>query len=393
MRRFLPALIGIFLLAAWLRVDFFYTLAYLLLGVYVFSRLWIWRCHADLRVERRIPTHAYWGDHVDVEVIVRNRGWLPIPWLHVHESLPVELHSPPFHQEVVSLGPRGVCHIRYTLDCRRRGRHAVGPFRVQLGDTLGLVEPLSAEVGPAHIVVYPRVLPLPALGIPARSPLARLRALTPLYEDPTRIAGVRPYSVGEPLRRIHWAASAHTGSLLVKQYQPGIARETLIFLDLDRAAYAGRAISDAVELAVTAAASLATHIVVRERQAIGLATMVCDEGGEAGHYYAAPHSQRAYLMAMLETLAQVQAGPETSFEDRLERASSRMPWGSTLVIITGRSSASLTESCLALRSRGFAVVLLLLRPVSTAAEAQMSGLQSMGPDIHFVWEERDLLRV
>ena len=38
-----------------------------------------------------------------------------------------------------------------------------------------------------------------------------------LYEDPTRISGVRPYEAGDPLNRVHWRATARTGALHSKR--------------------------------------------------------------------------------------------------------------------------------------------------------------------------------
>ena len=88
--------------------------------------------------------------------------------------------------------------------------------------------------------------------------------------------GVRPYQIGDSPRRIHWSATASAGQMLVKRYQPAIARETLICLDLDLTSYTGKRFYDATELAIVTAASIANHIAVREGLPVGLATQALD---------------------------------------------------------------------------------------------------------------------
>ena len=94
MRRFVPFLLILFAIAAFLRVDFFFTILYLFFGVYLLSRLWARRMVERLEVERRFVSRAFQGERVMVDVTVHNAGWLPVPWLEVHEALPVQLIAP-----------------------------------------------------------------------------------------------------------------------------------------------------------------------------------------------------------------------------------------------------------------------------------------------------------
>ena len=48
--------------------------------------------------------------------------------------------------------------------------------------------------------------------IASRRPIGEIRISHRLFEDPTRIAGVRAYQSGDPLNRIHWRATARTGA-------------------------------------------------------------------------------------------------------------------------------------------------------------------------------------
>jgi uncharacterized protein (DUF58 family) len=285
-------LIVLFIIAVVLRIDFFFTIFYLFALVYALSHIWMQSTARRLTVQRRFDDHAFCGDQVQVNLDLHNGGWLPLPWVEAHESLPVQLVAPPFHRQVFSLGPGARRRLTYHLHCHQRGYYPIGPLTVRAGDLLGLVRPRIERADPAFLIVYPRIVSLEQLGLPTRSPQVVLPAQTPLFEDPARVIGVRDYQRGDSPRRIHWTASAKATSvaaadprgggqslplrLMVKQYQPAIARETLICLDMDERDYGQRQRYTGTELAVIVAASLANHIVVREGLPVGLLTEARD---------------------------------------------------------------------------------------------------------------------
>ncbi len=390
MRNFVPFLLFLFVIAAVLRVDFFFSIAYLFFAVYLLSRLWIQRTAEHLHVERRFVDHAFPGDQVTVDVSVHNSSRLPTPWLEVHESLPVDLVTPPFHHEVATLKPRERHQFHYTLNCRQRGYYPIGPMTLQTGDLLGIIDRRQVKVASEHIIIYPQVVPLQQLGLPTRSPQVALPARSPLFEDPTRVRGVRDYVRGDSPRRIHWTATASTGRLLVKQYQPSIARETLIYLDLDEASYGQRQRYTATELAIVTAASIANHIIVREGLAVGLTTEAWDPLLDKQiRFFLPPRSERTHLMNLLEVLARVQVASVTPFAELLRRESVNLSWGATLVVISGRESESLFDTLLYLRRVGMAVALILIQPGHTPDELQKRS-SLLNIPIHRLWKAQDL---
>lgn len=390
MRRILPYALLLLALAALLRIDFYFSIVYLLAAVYLLARLWMREAGGRLRFARHGTTRAFVGQQVTVEVEVHNTSRLPLPWVEVRESLPVALTSPPFRHQVLSLGAGEKATFRYMLDCRQRGYHRLGPLQAILGDPLGLeVRRLTHEARDT-VIVYPRVVPLARLGLPSRAPLAVLRTPVPLFEDTTRLTGVRPYRVGDSLRRMHWSASARTGALQVKLFQPAIARETLICLDLDRGNYDPQHFYDAIELAIVSAASIATHIVVRERLAVGLATQALDPLTQQVERFALPpRRERAALIAMLEVLARAQLCTGTHLPDFLQQETAHLSWGSTVAVITGRPNEALFDTLVQLRTGGFAVTLLLIQQGKVVPELQARAALLHIP-IFSIWQERDL---
>ena len=301
-------LIVLLTIAVVLRIDFFFTVFYLFVLVYALAHIWMQITAKRLTIRRRFDDHAFIGDQVLVELDVHNQGWLPLPWLEAHESLPVQLATPPFHRHVFSLGPHARRRLSYRLHCQQRGYYVIGPLAVRSGDLLGLVRPRLERAESAHLIVYPRVLSLEQLGLPTRSPLVALPARSPLFEDPARVMGVREYQRGDSPRRIHWSASAKatavaawaasgpaagTMHLMVKRYQPAIARDTLICLDLYQEDYGQRQRYTATELAIVVAASLANHIIVREGLPAGLLTAALDPYSELDQGPMPPHAPRS----------------------------------------------------------------------------------------------------
>ncbi len=403
MPNLIPFLVLLFLIAALLRVDFFFTIAYLFAIVALFTRLWTRYAADHLQVRRRLISRAFIGDEVDVEVLVHNAGRLPLVWVDVRDSFPAVLASPPFHREVLSLGPREERRLHYRLTCRRRGYYPLGPLTAQTGDWLGLHPSLEVcmpeppEGEGAYLIVYPQVVALTQLGLPTHSPLATLPARAALIEDPARIMGVRPYQDGDSLRRVHWTASARVGRWLVKRYEPSMARDTLILLDLCGDSYERRYRYDAPEIAIVAAASLANHIVVREGLATGLSTLAWDPLTAAQQVFSLPpRNERAHLIGILEVLARVDLIPardtaesDGAFAHFLRQETLHLSWGATVVAISGQASPLLLDTLGQLRRSGFAVTLILARQALTPPPLQERA-SVLGIPLYHVWHERDL---
>lgn len=390
MRDFVPFLLLLLLIAVVLRIDFYFTVLYFLAAIWFLSRLWARRARQQVRAGRRFTDRAFVGDEVEVELTVRNDGWLPVPWLEASESLPVQLLAAPFERQAISLGPHESRRFSYRLACRRRGYYPLGPLSVQTGDLLG-IERGGLTLGEAQrLTIYPRVVPLRRLGLPTRSPLVALPTRSPLFEDPSRVMGVRDYRRGDSPRRMHWTATARSGRLMVKQYQPAIARETLICLDLNGENYGGRHRDEATELAIVVAASIANHIILRERLPAGLATEAWDPvPGARQQFSLPPRAERAQLMRLLEILARVGVASEASFGALLRRESIGLAWGATLTVITGGESDELLDTLLSLVRRGFTVALVLVGP-DPPADGARGGAERLGVPVRRVRHERDL---
>ena len=108
------------------------------------------------------------------------------------------------------------------------------------------------------LLVYPRMVPLTALGLPADRPFGEYRALRRLAEDPLRMNGARAYAPGDTLRTIHWKATARRGELHTKTFDAAAAQPLALFLNVNTFEQIWEGVDpDLLEYAISATASIA----------------------------------------------------------------------------------------------------------------------------------------
>jgi uncharacterized protein (DUF58 family) len=397
--RILPLLAVLLAVAFFTRVNFFFYLLYSLFGIYFLGRLWASRSVAAVDVRRHHEPRMFYGESLAVSVDVRNRGWLPVLWLRLSDTVPFDLMGGPAFRRVLSLWPGEHQHHEYRLMGRRRGYYHLGPLVGQGGDILGTAAYEKRVGDDDWVIVYPRIVPLRDLGLPSQSPFGVLPSKQRLFEDPARIRGVRDYQPGDSLRRVDWKSSARVGQLLVRRYEPAIALETAIFLNMAGGEYPQAYRHTATERAIVVSASLAAHL-AEQRQAVALATNGRDPlrrappAPQTAATAALPlRKGREHLMNVLDLLARVELVAEgeeaVPFLELLNRKSLALPWGSTVVAITSQEADGLMETLLVLRRRGLRILLVLTCPSrgfdATAARAAQIGVPTVR-----IWAEKDL---
>ncbi len=368
---------------------------YALLGVIIasrlLSRLWIENLAAQRECNR---LSASIGDKVAVVVNVRNRGLVPIAWVLLEDVLPrkaIEVRPPSLNIEgrrlrLMMLGGLGKDIMLYQLICARRGYYQIGPLVLETGDLFGLHRRYRIATDPHFVLVYPDVVPLSGYDIASRRPIGEVRLQHKLYEDPTRISGVRRYETGDPLNRVHWRATARTGMLHSKVYEPSTIAGATILLDFYEPDYPAKDEPLRSDLAIKVAASLA-NAVYEMGQQIGLvsncrdaADRIRQEGWE-GQPRTRADARRAaamleksdrlqpvvvptrrgpeQLMQILQTLARAELTDGFDLSQLVTEAIGRMPRDATVVAILPVLSPAAMLALRTLRRRGFAVTAIL----------------------------------
>ncbi len=160
-----------------------------------------------------------------------------------------------FRLEVASRG--AVTRTWYERRPQRRGRHVLDQCWLRFADPLELAENTLRLSGSATLMVTPRTLPLPPF--PGRT-FGR-SGETPFPQ--TALSGpddvlVRDYQPRDDVRRVHWPATARTGTLMVRREEA--AWDPTAWVLLDSRAPAHRGPSTGFEWLVTCAASMGASL-------------------------------------------------------------------------------------------------------------------------------------
>jgi uncharacterized protein (DUF58 family) len=178
----------------------------------------------------------------------------------------------------------------------------------------------------------------------------------------------------------------------VKLFEPSVALEAAIFLNLQGQDYYARQRVESTELAVIVAASIANWV-IEKQQSVGLFTNGNDPllaGKRAVPI--PPVKGRQNFMRLLDTLAGVEVVSQDGaapFLDLLEKEGYQLSWGTTLILITGMAGDALFDALFALRRRGLDVTLILVGPIRRWSKVQARARQ-FGIQLHHVFDERDL---
>ena len=380
-------LIGFVVLAIFTQDGFTITLIYLFAGLYAVGSWWSRKALEAVNFTRDYNDRVFPGEDIPVRLKFTNTGWLPVVWMQISEGIPVELAAGNVFRQVAHIPPRGSAIFEYTLYARKRGYYRVGPINIQSGDVLGLIDNLAREGPEGGLIVYPRVIPLSKIRLPSRSPLGTLRHTQPIFEDPTRVIGKRDYVAGDSLRRVDWKATAVTRRVQVKLYEPSIALETAIFLNLNRDDYLIRYQHEATELGIIVAASLANWL-AGKKQSVGLFTNGTDPlGNNSLAKPIPPRAGRGQITRILEMLARVKTSEGMAFVDLIQEKRVHIPWGTTLVFITASASEAFFDEIFRASRAGLNTVLALCGPVAGLQETRSRADYFGIPLVHFQSEQ------
>jgi uncharacterized protein (DUF58 family) len=361
------------ILAVILRQGGLLLVAVLLLMLYGVSQ--IWARYALRRVEytRRLSTNrAFCGEEITFETSLANRKVLPLPWVQIDEEmdeqlvLPAAVVTAPSHRpgRVVlrNIMPVGWYHrVKrvYTIRCTKRGYFSFGPTRIQSGDYFRFRVREMDVGGPTNLIVYPRMVPLSQLGIPSRDPFGDIRVRRHLFQDPVRVASIREYAPGDPLKRIHWKATARIGRLQTKIFEHTTSTDLAIFFDVRTVKHPfwGEFVQ-LLETGAIAAASIANHAI--------------DKGYRVGLYVNHPYPDSASLIRIkpsshpeqlqhiLEALAMVAPTESVAIDRLVRQEGGTLPWVSTLVAVTAVPTPGLVSALETFARAGRPVALIMV---------------------------------
>lgn len=185
---------------------------------------------------------AFAGESGEMIEVVGNHSPFLIPWLRLESYLSpylklgkqdsVQSLHETFYASLFTLMPyqqiRRTHHIRFL----RRGIYELGSASMTAGDILNIFRFSLSPEDSVQVLVFPRLLDAdqipPVLSQQMGEPSRRRQ----LMEDPFLVRGIRAYQPGDPIRDIHWPATARVGQAQLRLHDYSARTRLLVVLNV-----------------------------------------------------------------------------------------------------------------------------------------------------------------
>ncbi len=328
-----------------------------------------------IRYTRRFHfTRGFPGEQTEARITIENKKMLPLSWLRASDSWPfavgpedqdtlspshiqgqgylVNLYSLRWHERITR---------SYILRFQKRGIYPIGPLMLEAGDLFGLYDQQIEIENQEYLTVFPEMLAMDPLRLRAEDPFGERRSPKPLIEDPNRPMGIRPYRPEDGFRRIHWNATARTGELQVKVYQPVSSRVMVLCFNVSTELHFWLGYSPALmEHMIKLCATLA-YEGMEDGYMVGLFCNGCLAHSDQP-FRIQPGRSPNQLAVLLGALAGVTPYVTAPFESFLVRSMTEIPFGATLVVVTALVPESLQDTLIRLRRYRPNITLISLAP-------------------------------
>jgi uncharacterized protein (DUF58 family) len=298
------------------------------------------------------PLRAFEGETLTVQVTVT--AITDLPPTEIWHVLPAGALCHVGHNRLLVVLRAGEERtFTHQISFPRRGKYALGHLYCRSHPGTDL-QPWLAEYRSEHVCsIYPRLTPLPRHLPPLHTHVSFGNYVSRLAGEGLEFAGVRAYSSGDRLRRVHWRTSLARQQLYVNDYY--CERNADIVLLLDTLAAYGSPTNNTLDIAVRAIASLAAHY-LSHKDRVGLISY----GGVCT--WVPPALGQFQFYRILDTL--LEARPHFSYltKDITLIPPRVLPPGALVFVLTTFLDARITVVLRDLLARAFPLVLLVISP-------------------------------
>ncbi len=320
----------------------------------------------DLEISRRAaPAKLRAGQPARIDLEIHNRSRRSTPVLRVTDHVS---GSSGAQVSLASVKGRDRSIVAYQLPTRTRGLLEVGPLDISFGDPLALTRSTVRASAASQLLVHAPVLPFESLkGLVGQEQVGDLT-----HDRRVRLGGdefyaLRPYVVGDDLRRVNWRATARTDELMVRTDERPRTGRTTVVLDRRASAYSPEGFERAVSAALSAliagsnpddALRLATTepTIITDIYSNSELDLVDDRFATMR-----PTSTTILNPSSLSDRSSIDPNTKSSLITTLQDLSRRTR-GGTLVVVTGAPEPGLAAAMLGLGRRYRATIVITCEP-------------------------------
>jgi uncharacterized protein (DUF58 family) len=342
------------------------------MGLLVAGISWMWNRLSlqEVTYERELSQQrVFIGEEIGITVSLSNRKPLPLGSVRAEDQMPKSVifadadmagsHIPESQtmRHATSMGWYERIRWQYTFKCSKRGFYRLGPVRLESGDLFGLFKSTHEERGEDYILVYPKIVPLPELGLPYGRPLGENKGGIRIYEDASRPMGLRDYNLGDPLKIVDWKATARMQQLQVRTFEPSSTMTLILVVAVDTTAHYWEGYSpNILERVITAAASVASYA-AEQQYSVGLFSngtpVLADRPMRL-----TPSRANEQLSFILEALATVRPIAMGSMDSQLGENWQKFALGATIVVVSGFITEDMADVLRRAKASGYGIVVL-----------------------------------
>lgn len=246
---------------------YFGVLLLAIVGVSVAS-LYVAR-HTEAVARTLVPDVVSVGRESTVRVRVGMRSALPTAPGRWDDTLSVGLTGRAggvFPAIGSGLRSESTVELTYIVTGRRRGIHSLGPLTVTATDPFGIARRRFRLGGRTRVTVAPAIAEFETLPRAAGEAGGMLQTATAQLGEGADNLVARPYAPGDSMRRIHWRATAHRDTLMVRQEEQEASPRATVVLDRSALRWGTEALlapgeDPAFETGVSAAVSAVMRLV------------------------------------------------------------------------------------------------------------------------------------
>ncbi len=316
------------------------------------------------------------GERLEFVETISNNGPLFLPWVRLEMSVPVsflfvteediDARGRNYYMSVFSLPPFSRVTRRHQVVPARRGHYRLSQASVTAGDLLGFYTRSGEVDAPAELFVAPELLDESEAALPASGAVGTVSVRRLIQPDPFLVDGIRDYRPGDPVRDIHWPASARMPALQVRTHGYSADPRLLVLINGQKTESQGGSLmeyeQDRLEYAVSLAATLCVCALRHGLEAGFAASLPLDDADECACLLPGRGPGREeMLMRAFACLEMRLVRSFTTFLENLPTVS-----GTDIVILSCYDSEAIQTQMNRLRALGNSVSLRLLPEVPHA---------------------------
>lgn len=364
---------GLFFYYVFFAIIFITTAMYVLLQ---FNASWI------VQNIKMSESHIIKGQEIQAKLFSRNDGILSI----AHGHLKCSLYNQRKNYNILDLEqsflPGVTLQKTASFQMNKRGIFTDIAIETSLEDPLRMFTKSFVHRRSIDLIVYPKVYDLTYFYVPSMGSQGTHRALHFGQEDFSNIKKVRPYHLGDNIKRIHWKLSSKRGDIFVKEYESTASSKVYLMLDAHSENYLHDHHLEIEDRAVEVAASVSKYTLKNN-----IETMLIYENKNIIKHESKDLSK---FDTLLKSLVDFSSCGKAPFPELIHEESKQMEQNAILILITPIYSDVLMETIMGLKNRRFNISLLIINEKPLARDKK-EFVEAMGIRLYEITSDTSMV--